>query len=149
MGVDLDAELVKVVKYLKNQGKTRHQVSNILKISWATANKYWEDNTDALSKLKSMGMEDHEISREDFKILYKLFEEGKTVVEVVKETGLYEIAHKVYAQYCDDKGVRHASESSLLILILRIQIKELKKKSNDLDARLKKIEESDLDDQSD
>jgi len=122
MPEEIDKEKIKIIHLLRDQGKNKNEVAKILDISWATVDKYWD-------QWKKKEEQEEEIEKapsgEDYKKLYKLFEEGKGIVECVIETGLSApIVNLVFSQYCKDKhlsSLKEVEENLLASLLKRIE----------------------------
>lgn len=121
MPEEIDSEKIKTIHLLKERGKNKNEISQLLGISWASVNKYWDQGE------KKEGQEEIEKapSGEDYKKLYTLFEEGKGIVESVIETGLSApIVNLVFSQYCKDKhlsSLKEVEENLVASLLKRIE----------------------------
>lgn len=153
----IDKERKRLIQSLKEKGENRNQISKILKFSWATVDKYWneepiEEKKDEIEQPKEKEVvEPLErkpwISPEVYKKLYKLLDEGKNKVEVIKETGLADILDEVCDRYYKDKGVSppenvldNIQKFSNSVLELKEEIKKMEKKIDGLHEKIKKVE---------
>jgi len=138
MGVEIDKEIIRLINYLRKQGKSRNQVSEILGISWSTVNKYWEEKIKAGQFKKTEDKEYGTISREDYMKIYTLLEGGKSKVDIVKETGVGDIIDSVFNQYCKDKGIPNPQNVLSNVKKLKLQVDAIQK---NVDLLIKKLDE--------
>ncbi|RKX55291.1 MAG: hypothetical protein DRP50_03085 [Thermotoga sp.] len=121
MPEEIDKEKIKTIHLLREQGKNKNEVAEILGLSWATIDKYWDqwEKKEGQEEIKKAP------SGEDYKKLYTLFEEGKGIVESVIETGLSApIVNLVFSQYCKDKhlsSLKEVEENLVASLLKRIE----------------------------
>ena len=138
MGVEIDEEVIRLINYLRKQGKSRNQVSELLGISWSTVNKYWEEKIKAGQFKKIEDKKYGTISREDYMKIYTLLEEGKSKVDIVKETGVGDIIDSVFNQYCKDKGIPNPQDVLSNVKKLKLQVDKIQK---NVDLLIKKLDE--------
>ena len=133
-------ETLGLIQALKELDLNKSEVSEILSLSWSTVNRYWGEEIKEENTKKRIVKEEKKgtISREDWKLLYRMFDQGKGKVDVIKETGMGDITGRVYKQYCKNKGIPH--QVNVLDDIEKLK-KQVKENRDNLDALIKKTKE--------
>lgn len=100
-------EKKELIQKLKNEGKTKSDVAEILNVSWNTVNKYWgKDEQLTTQEEDDTEKETDTITRKELSHMYKRFDEGALPVDIIIETGIKQ-APQVFEQFCEDKKYTH------------------------------------------
>ena len=140
MGKPIPDEVIKEIQKLKKEGKNKNQIQKRLNISWNTVEKYWTDEQKISLEERNRKRRLNALSREDYKNIYRYFNENISVVDVIEITGIRE-AREIFEEYCKDKQLPSPRDIVNYFANCRDSYIDMKKKMKELPGFEKRLDE--------